>query len=142
MFVVFDLDGTLADLTHRVHLVQKGRKQDWDLFYDLCHEDRPIYELIDVCQALSGCGCHIEIWSGRMERCRAKTEAWLLAYSVPYERLVMRPDDDERPDVELKEGWLRTSSMRPSLVFDDRKRLAEMWRRNGIRCCHVADGDY
>lgn len=34
--VLFDVDGTLADLTHRrVHL----DKNDWNKFFDECHKD-------------------------------------------------------------------------------------------------------
>lgn len=32
---VFDIDGTLADLTHRLHHIQKQPK-DWDAFFDAC----------------------------------------------------------------------------------------------------------
>ncbi len=146
MFVVFDLDGTMADIDHRLHVVQ-GEKQNWDLFFELCHEDEPIPEIIAVCQAMHRMGHYIEIWSGRKERCRAKTEAWLEAHGVPYYELQLRPDGDERPDTELKEEWLLKQrripmGVEPDLVFDDRRRLVDMWRRNGIRCCHVAEGDY
>ncbi len=142
MFVVFDLDGTMADIDHRLFTIE-GVKQDWDSFYALCHEDEPIHEIIQVCQAMHAAGHWIEVWSGRMERCRVKTIAWLEAYGVPYCTLQLRPDGDERPDTELKEEWLLAERHGPpALVFDDRRRLAEMWRRNGVRCCHVAEGDY
>ena len=34
--VLFDIDGTLADVDHRVHLVDPNRKggKDWDAFFD------------------------------------------------------------------------------------------------------------
>ncbi len=140
MFVVFDLDGTMADISHRLHVIE-GVKQDWDLFFALCHEDEPIPQIIEVCRAMYREGHRVEVWSARREWCRAKTEAWLEAHGVPYYALILRPDDDERPDTEVKEGWLRTGNT-PDLVFDDRRRIVDMWRRNGVRCCHVAEGDY
>ncbi len=140
MFVVFDLDGTMADIKHRLFTIET-KKQDWDSFRALCHQDEPIREIILVCQALHEAGHWIEIWSGRAEKTRTLTEAWLEAHSVPYRVLRLRSDNDDRPDVDVKEDWLQIS-IPPCLVFDDRKRLVEMWRRNGVRCCQVAEGDY
>jgi len=35
---VFDLDGTLADLKHRIHYI-KGQVKDWDTFSQECDKD-------------------------------------------------------------------------------------------------------
>jgi len=141
MFVVFDLDGTMADIKHRLFTIET-KKQDWDSFRALCHQDEPIRQIIQVCQAMYKAYHYVEIWSGRAEKTRDLTEAWLEAHNVPYHALRLRPGDDDRRDVDVKEGWLRAEPCSIDLVFDDRKRLVEMWRRNGVRCCQVAEGDY
>jgi phosphoglycolate phosphatase-like HAD superfamily hydrolase len=41
--VIFDLDGTLADLTHRLHYVKNGNR-NWDKFFEECDKDLPIPE--------------------------------------------------------------------------------------------------
>ena len=49
--VIFDLDGTLADIDHRLHFIQNGNKQ-WDEFYAACPNDGPkpaIIELARMC---------------------------------------------------------------------------------------------
>ena len=141
MFVVFDLDGTLADIDHRLHLV-KGEKQDWDLFYERCVDDRPIRPAIVLCRTLFR-SHRVEIWSGRNDVVREQTEIWLEAHSVPYDGLRMRPAATPYvKDVELKESWLLSSSWQPDVIFEDRQRIVDMWRRNGVFCCQVAGGDY
>ena len=46
-------------------------------------------------------------------------------------------------DVDLKQGWLNDIGIDNVLcVFDDRVRLVEMWRKNGLTCLQVNDGDF
>ena len=45
----------------------------------------------------------------------------------------------------LKRSWLRsieTPVHKPNLVFEDRKRVVDMWRAEGVQCCQVAAGDF
>ena len=43
MFIVFDLDGTLADDAHRQHHIT-GDVRDWDAYFAACGDDAPIIE--------------------------------------------------------------------------------------------------
>ena len=46
-------------------------------------------------------------------------------------------------DVELKQNWLSEIGKENVLcVFDDRNKLVDMWRKNGLVCFQVADGDF
>jgi FMN phosphatase YigB (HAD superfamily) len=150
MFVIFDLDGTLADIEHRLWHIQpptsSDRKKDWKAFHSVCVHDEPIVPIQAVFRALYAQRHTIEIWSGRSDKVRAETENWLIDNSLwGYSKLLMRMHGDYRPDHELKELWLNhliATGIKPDLVFDDRSRLVEMWRRNGIRCCQVAPGEF
>ena len=67
MNVVFDLDGTLADCTHRHHFLETHPK-DWDSFYDECWRDRPIQSMLEIFQTLVLSPSYsVEIWTGRIE---------------------------------------------------------------------------
>lgn len=142
--VVFDLDGTLADLGHRLQYVKGPGKKDWDAFHEACDRDAPITKTIGLAQLHWDAGYRVEVWSGRMSTVEDKTMRWLAEHGIKYHYLRMRPRGDYTPDDEMKERWLRmlAPSARPIYVFDDRKRVVDMWRRNGILCFHVADGDY
>src|SRR5690606_19255438 len=41
------------------------------------------------------------------------------------------------PDVELKRYWLNQEYERPDLVYDDRQRVVDMWRAEGVPCFQV-----
>jgi hypothetical protein len=140
-FYVFDLDGTLADLTHRLHFIQ-GETKDWRGFFAACGGDKPMMLMVDLFQALNYAWerHRVEIWSGRSDEVRGETEAWLLRYDLFPRALLMRTAGDYRPDDEVKREFLRGGA--PDMIFDDRKRVVDMWRREGIQCCHVADGEF
>lgn len=163
---VWDLDGTLADIVHRRHFVEKisreGEKQkpNWQRFFAACVSDKPIQPVIDLFNAVRGYGNRVEIWSGRSDEVREETVAWLDKYvfttsmhediywndpnSVHYVRLRMRPEKDTRPDDVLKEEWLDDAllTQRISFSVDDRDRIVAMWRRRGIVCLQAAPGDF
>ena len=139
--IIFDLDGTLADCDHRRHLVSNKQRADWEIFYRLCIYDKPIWPVIKIFRALRQ-EDHVEIWSGRSEIVRAETEVWLEQHGCGGVRVKMRPDKDYTPDDILKEQWLKNCPHKIDLVIDDRKKVVEMWRRNGIICAQVAPGDF
>lgn len=140
-FYVFDLDGTLADLTHRRHHVE-GEVKDWRAFFAACVDDAPIEHTLDLLYTLHSAGQRVEVWSGRSDEVRDQTRAWLRAHLVPDDVvLLMRTAGDHRPDDEVKREFLRGGGV-PDMVFDDRRRVVEMWRREGVPCAQVADGDF
>lgn len=143
MIVAFDLDGTLADLRHRLKFIEKGPK-DWDGFFAACSDDHPIWEMIHVLWAMRAEQHTIEIWSGRSDAVRAQTEEWLRKHSVGYDLLRMRKAGDHRPDTEVKAEWLAglPFANQPELAFDDRQQVVDMWRSYGVRCCQVAPGNF
>lgn len=146
MFVIFDLDGTLANHHHRVHLVTgPSNKKDFSAFNAACVNDTLMLPIVQVFQGLRYVGHTLEIWSGRSDAVRKETEHWLECHGIFPDQLLMRMEGDYTPDHELKEMWLMhaiSCGQTPDLVFDDRTRLVEMWRRNGIQCCQVAPGDF
>lgn len=138
MFVVFDLDGTLANLDHRLHL---QITKDWRGFFAAVGGDTPILHAIKVAQAMADAGHRVEVWSGRSDECREATERWLALNLVPYDALIMRTAGDTRPDDIVKQEFLRGGGT-PDLIFDDRDRVVAMWRGLGIPCFQVAQGDF
>lgn len=145
--VVLDIDGTLANGDHRLHLIKQEPKQ-WDAYFDACFEDQPIEHMRGIVRALEREFVTVFV-SGRAERCRHLTEKWLSLhgfYSGRYTmRLYMRADGDHRNDDVLKIellGKLRADGFEPVMAFDDRDRVVKAWRAAGIPCAQVADGDF
>lgn len=144
MTVVTDLDGTLADIRHRLHFIESKPKR-WDEFFDACVDDAPIPENIRVVQALRNIGHQVVVLTGRNERVREQTEAWLSEHAVPHNSLIMRPAKDFRPDHILKRDMARFMDLTPDNtlgILDDRSSVVRMWREEGFRVWQVADGDF
>lgn len=148
---IFDLDGTIANIQHRVHLLSTDSPTRWNKFYDACDKDTPNDPVVRTMHMLLAQGAEIWVFSGRSDRVQRKTILWLmqntlLPPSTIYDILVMRPEGDHRPDDELKQvfvdNMLHEDRDRLVAVFDDRKRVVDMWRKNGIACFQVADGDF
>ena len=140
MFVIFDLDGTLSDHSARLPLVL-GEKKDYTQYYDQCHEDPPMIPIIEIMRALLLQGHRVEIWTGRTDRVREKTIAWLASQCLPtYPLRHMRQEGDFTPDYQLKGQWLAAEEIKPALVFEDRPRMVEWWRSQNILCCDVGGG--
>lgn len=142
MIIAFDLDGTLADITHRLHYIQKQPK-DWRAFFAACENDTPIHRMCYLVSTLRSAH-RVEIWSGRSDEVREQTEAWLRQHVHKYDVLRMRASGDYRPDDVVKAEWLDAIAprRRPVIAFDDRDRVVQMWRRRGVICCQVAPGDF
>lgn len=147
---IFDLDGTLSLATHRLHLISEGEEKRWREFYEACDQDEPNTPVIELLNQLH---MKSEIWifTGRSDVVREKTIDWLFAHtSLSYEEmgcgLIMRKDGDYRHDCELKQSWLRMLSThdreRLRMVFEDRDRVVQMWRSEGVPCLQVADGTF
>lgn len=155
--IIFNLDGTLADCSHRQHLVdcKKFReKQDiinvsfkpnWKAFYEACDMDLPIRPTIEILRKLTLFREDIEIWSGRCESVREKTEKWIIENIFGNNDIVlpvirMCPIGDYTPDDELKERWFDEAlaeGKKIDFVFDDSEKCCNMWRRHDIFTFYV-----
>ena len=160
--IIFDLDGTLADISKRREVSSKpDGKIDWDKFYDPDNIklDRPNYPVVEVAKHLWK-DYRIIIFSGRSAGTQEATEQWLEKYNIFYDDIKMRPTSQlMKPDDVLKEEWLDElieqeqeitdewddpsfAMHRIMCVFDDRDKVVKMWRRRGLKCFQVAEGNF
>ena len=169
--VIFDLDGTLANIDARRNKAgsPSGKtptpsKMDWDVFFDPDNIklDTPNDPVIKMAQLFKKDGFKIVIFSGRNDRSFDTTKQWLNQNDVPFDLLVMRPDKFKSDSWPIADGNPATSDMRfmPDdilkkkmldtfvdindvfLVVDDRNKVVKMWRDLGLNTFQVAPGDF
>ena len=146
--VIFDLDGTLALIETRREMAMKiDGKIDFDIFHDSknIQFDKPNWPVIRMAELFADDGFNIVIFSGRPDTTEAATRQWLSQVGVPYHKLVMR--DNERyfkPDEILKKQMLDDHLDIDDVfcVVDDRQKVVDMWRENGLTCFQVDQGDF
>ena len=141
--VIFDIDGTIADNSHRQHHLQKHPK-DWEAFNAAMVDDVPHLAMAQLLAILHN-HFPIILCTGRQDCDREVTMDWLEKYGIPYTELHMRTTNDFRSDNVVKLELLHTilaCGWRPLFVVDDRKSVVDMWRKAGLVCLQCAEGDF
>jgi hypothetical protein len=129
---VIDIDGVVADVRHRLHLIQ-DKPRRWPEFFAAAADDPPLPEGVALVQELAA--DHDILWlTGRPESNRRMTAAWLAAQGLPAEPLLMRRDRDFRPARLTKRAELRTLRARHEIgvVVDDDPEVIAMLSADGF----------
>ncbi|MGW1195718.1 phosphatase domain-containing protein [Streptomyces sp. NPDC002536] len=134
---VFDLDGTLADVRHRLHLV-RARPRDWEAFFAAAPADPPLAEGVGLALACAR-QCDLAYVTGRPESCRRDTEDWLARQGLPRGPLLMRRDGDRRPARTVKPELLRSLAQERCVtaVVDDDVQVCTAYEATGFRVLHA-----
>ena len=143
--VIFDIDGTLADIEHRRGVLD-GERPNWHSFNARMGDDTPNLPVVSLYKTLWNSGEYrIEIVTGRNEAFRKVTETWLTWNEIPFTRVTMRADKDQRSDHIIKQEILNAflaEGHDVAFTVDDRQQVVDMWRRNGIMCLQCDVGDF
>ena len=130
---VFDIDGVLADVRHRLRFVE-GRPKDWDAFFGAAVDDPPLAQGVALAQE-SARECEVVYVTGRPERCRADTLAWFARHGLPQGQLSMRRGRDFRPARVAKLELLRrlAGTRTVAIVVDDDEQVCDAYEAAGFR---------
>lgn len=168
MDVIFDVDGTLLDISHRLKFIQppgwtpetarrdeeqEGKyKKDWKSFRDPAMKqfDKPIMPVIRILNTLASTGNRIIIATGRSRDEEVATKESLSKFIPIMDKIpmYMRSVKDYRKDSVVKKEMLvkmRKDGFDPVSVFDDRPSVIEMWHQEGLFVFDVRDpskGDF
>jgi phosphoglycolate phosphatase-like HAD superfamily hydrolase len=130
-FAVFDIDGVLADVGHRLHHL-RGRPKNWDAFFAAAAAD-PVLPT-GKARVLAAAEQHAIVYlSGRPERLRTLTQRWLHQHGFPVGVLVLRGGRDRRPARVVKpELVAQVATAGPiALVVDDDPDVCAALRARG-----------
>ncbi|MFF8828713.1 hypothetical protein [Streptomyces sp. NPDC015131] len=130
---VFDLDNTLSDTAHRQRFLER-RPRDWDAFFAAAPHDPPLATGVRMCREAAG-ECEVVYLTGRPERCREDTVAWLAAHGLPDGALHMRRPQDRRPARVTKLEILRrlAAGREVRMLVDDDELVCDAAERAGFR---------
>lgn len=139
--VIFDIDGTLADNSHRSPYT-----------LDTCDKDTVIQFTLNMLNAYKNSGYKIIVVSGRHSGTKAdvncyrdKTIQWLSDNNIHYDEFFMRPAGCFDKDDDLKQNIFFdyiAPKYNVELAVDDRDRVVEMWRRIGVKCAQINFGAF
>lgn len=145
--IIVDLDGTLCDLSHRLHYV-KGEKKDWPSFLSGVHNDLLNRWCSELIYAMDKRGYKTIFCTGRegTKEIMDKTTTWLTNWLPNLGWcLYHREEGDHRKDAIIKRE-LYKNFIEPEFnvlfVVDDRQQVVDMWREVGLTCLQCAKGDF
>lgn len=138
--VIFDMDGTLCDVSSARHHVV-GPLRNFDAFHRASLDCPPHQHVAEAARNVGADGLDVVIVTARQERWRRPTGFWLAMHDIPSHAPLMRADHDGRPDVEVKRDILARIRERHEVVaaWDDNPAVIELWLSEGIPV-HVVDG--
>ena len=143
--IIFDVDGTIADVEHRRHLVN-GDNKDWKNFRLATEFDTPVQCVCDIAKRHIAQGDEVAFFSARNESEREITEKQISEWiGDGHKGVFLRPNGDYRPDEVFKSELadkFEELGGKIDLVFDDRNKVVDMWRQRGTTVVQVADGDF
>jgi len=138
--VIFDMDGTLADVRGiRHHIVPptpmpKGWFKDFNAFHSESVNVPPNPSVVNHAVTASLLGHAVLVVTARRAMYRNHTAMWLALNGVPSDALYMRGDKDNRPDYLVKKDIL--DSIRTSFhvihAVDDNPSVIALWQEQGI----------
>jgi phosphoglycolate phosphatase-like HAD superfamily hydrolase len=135
--VVFDIDGVLADVRHRLHYLAT-RPKNWDAFFAAAKKDH-VLEVGAEFAKRAAATHEIVYLTGRPERLRAATQSWLDEQQLPPGRLLMRPEGDRRPSAVVKLHELRRLRRESTveMLVDDDPLVVDAARAAGFTVQHA-----
>lgn len=137
---ILDMDGTLCDVSsiryhvNPTHAAFSGRKR-FDLFHAASIDCPPHRAAIREYEHSRRLGQAILIVTARKLMWRYHTMFWLLEHQIVYDELLMRKDNDDRPDYEVKADILRDLRQlgyAPQVAVDDNPAVIRLWKDHGI----------
>ncbi len=141
--ILVDIDGTLADITHRMH---HWHSKNYEAFNSEMPNDKVNQWCVEIINAFKSTH-KIFLITGRPGRTRILTQPWLIKRNIHHDGLLMEKENElswARDDVmkrELYNTYIR-DTFKVSFVIDDRVHVVEMWRSLGLTCLACSKGDY
>lgn len=142
--MIVDLDWTLlnSDKRHEVCRKEDG-KLDYSRYFsdEMLALDEPVQHLANLINTLKDT-YKIVVVSWRSNICEDKTLSML---PIKYDAIFMRNYFDHRDDVVVKQDILNLIKpllfLEDTIVFDDRKRVIDMWRKNWLYVFNCSQKD-
>lgn len=148
-FIVIDIDGTIADSSHRQHYLESN-PANWNSFFSDSEilMDEPIYPVIDLCRSLVTVFRATPVFlTGRPEHTRRATTKWLSTHMgndiVSNCILFMRPSENRKASYIFKQDYIQNLDL-PQVIccVEDNTKCGLAFKELGLQVLQVANHDY
>lgn len=164
--VVFDIDDTLRDASHRMKIrhkieamkearnnaIEKSEKErlskaideEWQVFFLAGFDDTPKEDVIALCNMYYDAGFEVRIRTGASAAYFERTVAYLADCGVKYHHLRMRKEGVKIPDYRLKPSWISKYDLGENVfaTYDDREALNENYQKKGVVNTYLVNKEF
>ena len=134
--VLVDVDGTLCDVSGIRHYVQSDPKnRNFDKFHRASALCPAIPSTVAWVREYHAAEVAVIVVTSRKRQYEYLTRVWLRKWGVPYDRLLLRADRDERRDDLVKADLLarlRAEGHEVIAAIDDNPSIIALWESEGI----------
>lgn len=134
--VLVDVDGTLCDVSGVRHYVQSDPKhRNFDKFHRASALCPAIPSTVAWVREHHTAGATVIVVTSRKQHYEHLTRVWLRKWDVPYDRLLLRNNHDERRDDLVKADLLakiRAEGYEVIAAIDDNPSIIALWESEGI----------
>jgi len=142
--VIFDVDGTLADVRAYRHHVGVGPnatrvnghvRKNFDAFHEESAAAPPHHAVAQAARDCVDAGIAPLVVTARKTRWRNHTAMWLALHDIPSEGMWMRPDTSGHADDQVKDAILariQANGLTVLHAFDDNPRIVRLWASKRI----------
>jgi FMN phosphatase YigB (HAD superfamily) len=140
--IIFDVDGTLANVDPYLHLV-RGSNRDYNAFHEASIDALPNLDVVEMLNNAVADRHSILVVTSRKEKYRGLTSMWLAKNNIRSHGLFMRSNDDNRPDYEAKKDMLDKISSLWNVVhaIDDNPNVIKLWEDHDIPTTKIGSWD-
>lgn len=133
--IIVDVDGTLVDVRGIRHYVRSGAGfRGTDRFHKASRFCPPNHDVLRRVFEEREAGRAVFVVTARRDRYERLTRDWLAKHDVEYDELLMRRDNDQRHDVDVKRDILRSirQTHRVVLAIDDNPSVIALWQSQHV----------
>lgn len=128
--IVFDIDGTLADVADLAQRHLTARTKDFDAFHRASEFAKPHEWVARAARSAYEDGTAVLIVTARMSDYLDLTVRWLMANWIQFDRIYMRASGDFRKDRQVKTEiirQIRQDGFQIIHAWDDSPQIIELW---------------
>lgn len=134
--VIFDMDGTLANVSSIRHYLKPNvhHGKDFDRFHAESVNVPPHSHVVNAAQVAHMLGNDVLIVTARKHKFRHHTAFWLAMHGIPSDAMFMRSNNDNRSDYLVKKDILSTirKAWNPIYAWDDNPAIIRLWKEENI----------
>ena len=134
MKIIFDLENTISNSSHRMHLLYNCKHEEFQREF---YHDSVNHNIKMFMKSIYNNGYKIVILTAKSAIYRLMVVKWLEENDICYDELIMKHDLLKCSDSEFKEEYIKRNKQNIMFAYDDVGANCEIFDKYNIPCLRV-----